>query len=168
MCKCSHDSNGKGGCNCHGYMTLVARVLLALVFLVVGYEKITNFAGTVAAIAAVGVPYANVVTVLAIILEFGGAVLLILGYRARLAAKGLILFTAVATLMYHRDVSQPLQMLMVLKDASIIGGLLMVVAYGPGKFSLRCRCGNSKCPDCGSRCGCDGKNVSAGQQNATA
>lgn len=164
-CKCCGESCGcaKIGCGCSGYMSLVARVFLGLLFLVIGYEKITNFAGTVAAIASVGVPFPTVLAVLAILLEFGGAILLIVGFQARLAAWGLILFTAVATLMYHRDFSQPLQMLMALKNVSIIGGLLLVATHGPGKLSIRCGCGHSKCPDCGDPCACGKKDTVATQ-----
>lgn len=163
-CKCCNESCGckDWECGCSGYIPLVARVFLALLFLVFGFEQTTNFAGTVAVVASVvGAPFAPAITVLAIILEFGGALLLTLGYRARTAAWGLILFTAVATLMYHRDMSQPLQMMLALKNLSIIGGLLMVAAYGPGKLSLKCRCGDADCSDCGIKCECGKNNVTA-------
>ncbi len=166
-CKCCAGSCGCGkwACSCSGYLSLTARVLLGLVFLVVGFEKIMNFAVTVNAIASVGVQYPSFMAVLAIILEFGGGALLILGYQARVAAWGLILFTAVATLMYHRDMTQSLQVLMMLKNLAIMGGLLMVAAHGPGKLSLRCCCGHSKCPDCAGTCECKKTDTAAGQQN---
>ena len=165
-CKCCDKTCacGKWRCICSGYFSLAARVLLALLFLVVGYEKITNFAGTAAIIASAGIPYPTIATVLAIIFEFGGATLLVLGFQARLAAWGLILFTAIATLLYHRDMSQPIQMLMALKNLSIIGGLLMIAAFGPGKLSLQCRCGGSKCLDCGDKCEC-GKEANVNKAN---
>ena len=165
MCKCCEGSCGCGKwvCRCSGYISLAARVLLGLLFLVIGYEKITNFAAAAAAIASAGMPIPTVLAALAIILEFGGAILLIIGFQARLAAWGLILFTFVATLMFHRDISQPLQVLMVLKNLAIMGGLLMVAVHGPGKLSIKCSCTHPKCPDYGGTCKCDNKDSIATQ-----
>ena len=120
-----------------GYLQLIARTLLALVFLFFGYEQIRTFGSTVYAISAVGIQHANIAAVIALILEFGGSLLLILGYRARLAAVALIVFTALATYFYHRDIHDAAQLVMVLKNLSIVGGLLMVIAYGPGKLTLK-------------------------------
>jgi len=119
-----------------GYTTLIARVLLALVFLIVGFEKILNFTGTAAVIGSTGIAFPEAVTALAIIMEFGGAVLLILGFYTRIAAWVLIAFTALATILYHRDTSQAIQLMMALKNISIIGGLLLIAEYGAGRFSL--------------------------------
>src|SRR3989344_6792633 len=85
------------------YAVLLARILLGLVFLVAGWGKLTGFDGAVAYIASAGLPMPEVLAVLAIIVELGGAAMLILGVYTRLAAAALVIFTALATLAYHMD-----------------------------------------------------------------
>jgi putative oxidoreductase len=119
---------------------LAGRILLAAIFLIAGYGKLTAFAGTSGYFAKLGFPAADAMTVLAIVVELGGALLLIAGWRTRWAAWALILFVAIATFAAHRfwefDPSQYRnQMNHFLKNLAIIGGLLFVVAYGPGAMS---------------------------------
>ena len=119
---------------------LVGRILLAAIFLVAGYGKLMAFAGTSGYFAKLGFPAADAMTVLAILVELGGALLLIVGWRTRWAAWALILFVAIATFAAHRfwefDAAQYRnQMNHFLKNLALIGGLLFVVAYGPGRLS---------------------------------
>ena len=119
---------------------LVGRILLAAIFLVAGYGKLMAFAGTSGYFAKLGFPAADAMTVLAIVVELGGALLLIVGWHTRWAAWALILFVAVATFAAHRfwefDAAQYRnQMNHFLKNLALIGGLLFVVAYGPGRLS---------------------------------
>jgi len=120
---------------------LAGRVLLAAIFLVAGYGKLTAFAGTSGYFAKLGFPAADAMTVLAVVVELGGALLLIAGWRTRWAAWGLILFVAIATFAAHRfwefDASQYRnQMNHFLKNLAIIGGLLFVGAFGPGRMAV--------------------------------
>lgn len=154
MCKC----NGK--CGCKKYYLLAGRVLMAALFLIIGWGKITNFSGTVAFVAAGGFPMPTVFAVLAIIFEVGGALMVLTGYHARMGAKALIIFTAIATGAYHNAFSDPTQQLMMLKNLSIIGGLLYIAAFGAGACSLHKKCGdcgNSTCVECNN----DGKKEGA-------
>jgi len=119
---------------------LAGRILLAAIFLVAGYGKLMAFAGTSGYFAKLGFPAPDVMTVLAIAVELGGAILLIAGWRTRWAAWALILFVAIATFAAHRfwefDASQYRnQMNHFLKNLALIGGLLFVVAFGPGAMS---------------------------------
>jgi putative oxidoreductase len=119
---------------------LAGRILLAAVFLVAGYGKLMAFAGTSGYFAKLGFPAADAMTVLAIAVELGGALLLIAGWRTRWAAWALILFVAIATFAAHRfwefDASQYRnQMNHFLKNLALIGGLLFVASYGPGALS---------------------------------
>ena len=112
----------------------------AVVFLVAGYGKLVAFAGTSGYLAKLGFPAPDVMTALAIAVELGGALLLVAGWRTRWAAWALILFVAVATFAAHRfwevDASQYRnQMNHFLKNLALIGGLLFVVAFGPGAMS---------------------------------
>lgn len=120
---------------------LVARVLLVLVFLLAGLNKLMNYGATAEDIAAHGVPLAAIATPLAILFELGGAILVVIGYRTREAALALILFTVLATLFYHRfwemsGQEQMINMIMFLKNLGLIGGLMMLWHLGPGELSL--------------------------------
>lgn len=138
------------------YVAALARALLGLVFLVAGWGKLIGFDGTVTYIASAGLPIPEVLAVLTIIVEFVGAALLIVGFHARVAAFGLAIFTALATLAYHMNISDPLQQIMFLKNLAIIGGLLMIKVYGPGPIALSYKaCPGSMCPDCSAgACAC--------------
>src|SRR5207302_2978780 len=81
---------------------LVERTLIGLIFLVAGVRKVMGFAGTVAYLAKVGFPAAEVMAVLAIIIEIGGSILLIAGWRTRWAAWLLALFVVIAAFAAHR------------------------------------------------------------------
>ncbi len=122
-------------------LALIGRVLLALLFLDSGYGKIGGFAGTAGYIASQGLPIPQVLAGLALIIELLGAVLLIIGWKARWAAFALAAFTVVATLVFHNywsmpEAQQAMQKLMFLKNLGILGGLLFVMAYGAGRFSV--------------------------------
>ena len=125
-------------------LSLVARLLLALLFLPAGLSKIAGFSGTVGYIASAGLPLPEIGAVLAIVVEVGGGLALIAGYGTRLSAIVLALFTLVASVVFHNFWAVPadqvmLQQLMFFKNVGVIGGLLMLAAYGAGAFSLDAR-----------------------------
>ncbi|MBI5827057.1 MAG: DoxX family protein [Deltaproteobacteria bacterium] len=115
---------------------LIGRVLLAAVFLVAGYGKIMQPGGTQQYIASHGMPLPVLSWAAAVVFELGGGMLLVLGYRARWAAGALIVFTILATAVFHSQLSDRMQMIMFMKNLAILGGLLMVISYGPGAWSL--------------------------------
>jgi putative oxidoreductase len=122
-------------------LTLVGRCLIAALFLVAGTRKVMMFAGSVAYFTKLGFPAAEAMTVLAIVVEIGGALMLILGWKARWAALLLALFTLIATFMAHRfwefDAAQfNNQLNHFLKNFAIVGGLAFVAAFGPGRASV--------------------------------
>lgn len=122
-------------------LPLVGRLLLAQIFILSGYAKITGFAGTVAYINSKGLPFASVAAGLAILVELGGGLLLIAGWKTRWAAAALALFCVAAALLFHNywavppDMMQN-QMIHFMKNLVMTGGLLYVVAYGPGPYSV--------------------------------
>lgn len=123
---------------------LIGRVLLSLIFVLSGFEKITGWSETSAYMASKGMPAVPFFHVMAILFELGGGLMVLLGYRARLGALALVVFVIPTTLIFHNfwaleDSQQQLQMIMFLKNLSMIGGLLMVAAYGAGVFSLDSR-----------------------------
>lgn len=123
-------------------MMLVGRIGIAVLFLVPGIRKAMAVAGTAGYFAKLGFPMPEVMVWVAILIEVGGAALLILGWQARRVAWLLILFTLIATLMAHRfwelsDAAQyAAQMNNFLKNLAVIGGLLYVAAFGPGALSV--------------------------------
>lgn len=125
-------------------LALVGRILLALMFVLAGFSKIAGFAATVGYMQAKGMPAAGVLAVLTIVLEVGAGIALIFGLMTRWAALALALFTLVASLIFHNfwavpDAEKLVQNLMFMKNASVIGGLLVLAAFGPGAWSLDAR-----------------------------
>ena len=123
---------------------LIGRILLAAVFLVAGARKLMGVAASAGYLAKLGFPAPEIMVWVAIVIEIGGAVLLITGWNARRAAWLLILFVAIATAMAHRfwefDAAQyNNQLNHFLKNAAIIGGLLYVAMLGAGAVSLDSR-----------------------------
>ena len=122
-------------------LALIGRILLAWLFLVSGFDKIGGFAGTAGYIASKGLPMPDVLAGATIALEVVGGLLLIVGFKARWVAAAFAAFTLVATLLFHNywampEAQQAMQKLMFLKNLSIAGGMLMVVAFGPGRWSV--------------------------------
>jgi putative oxidoreductase len=120
---------------------LAGRILLALIFVIAGYGKIGNFAGTAAYMASQGLPMSDVLLVITIAIELGGGLMIMLGWKARWAALAIFLFIIPTTLMFHQfwaaDAAQVQnQMNHFLKNLAIMGGMLYIVAHGPGPFSL--------------------------------
>ena len=120
---------------------LVGRVLLAVLFLWSGYAKITGYDDTAGYMAGAGLPMVSVMLPLTILVELGAGIALVVGWKARWAAVALAAFTVVATLTFHRYWAMtPDQVMfnsaMFYKNVTVIGGLLMVVAFGAGRISV--------------------------------
>ena len=122
-------------------VALLGRVLLASIFVYSGFGKITAFQGTVGYIAGAGLPMAQVLAVGAIVVEFIGGLALLIGFRARWAALAFVVFLIIITPIFHNFWSAPeaqaiSQQTNFIKNIAIIGGMLMVVAFGPGRYSV--------------------------------
>ena len=114
-------------------LALVGRLFVAIIFLASAFGKITNFDGTLQFMESHGMPLANVLCVGAILVESLGAVAVILGYKTRWGAAGLAAFLVAATWIFHTGPDQRIQLL---KNLAILGGLLNLIANGPGGISL--------------------------------
>ena len=127
--------------NTQGFPLVIARVLLALMFLMSGISKLTGLEGTAGYIASVGLPAPTLLALGAGVVELVGGVLLVIGWQARWAALALAAFTLLASVLFHNFWAMPadkafMQQLMFLKNLSVVGGLLFVFAYGAGTASL--------------------------------
>jgi putative oxidoreductase len=110
--------------------------LLAQIFLVSGIGKLLDPAGTRQYMAAAGMPLTLLFLIGAIVFEFGGGLSLLVGCKARWGALALVLFLIPTTLIFHNILSDASQQANFMKNLGIMGGLLMIYAYGPGKWSI--------------------------------
>jgi putative oxidoreductase len=125
-------------------LVVVARVLLALMFVLSGFGKLGNLSGTAGYIASAGLPAAPVLAVIVAVLEVVGGLALIVGFGARWAALALALFTVMASVLFHNYWAMPaeqqfMQQLMFMKNLAIAGGLFFVAAMGAGPASIDAR-----------------------------
>jgi uncharacterized membrane protein YphA (DoxX/SURF4 family) len=116
---------------------LVGRIALALVFLGSALSKITNFSGTQLFMESKGMPMAALLLVGAIAFETVGGLSVATGYKARFGALLLVVFLVPVTIIFHFDPGNQDQMIQVMKNLAIGGGLLLVTANGAGALSLR-------------------------------
>src|SRR3954462_9237048 len=111
------------------YGPLIGRLLIAAIFVKSGLGKITGFEGTVGYIASKGLPLPQLAAIGAIIVELGGGIMVVLGWKARWAAAAMFIFTAAAALIFHNFWAVPPdqaqnQMIHFMKNVSMLGGLL--------------------------------------------
>jgi putative oxidoreductase len=128
--------------------TLVGRTLLALLFIPAGWAKIAGFSGVVGYIASKGVPLPEVAAAIAIAAELGLGLLLLFGLKARWAALGLAVFVAVITPIFHNFWAAPaaqqmMQQQSFYKNIAVLGGLLVLFAFGPGGWSVDAKRGEA-------------------------
>jgi len=120
---------------------LAARILMTALFITSGWGKLTGFAGTMQYMASVGAPLPQVAAGIAVIMEFGVGILLLVGFFTRPLALLLALFTLGTALIGHHfwnmtGAEHAMNMVQFYKNMSIIGGLLALHVAGPGKYSI--------------------------------
>lgn len=107
---------------------LAARILLAQIFIISGFGKITGYAGTQQYMASMGVP--GILLPVVILTELGGGIALLLGFKTRWVAFALAGFTVLSALIFHRDFGNQMQMINFMKNLAMAGGLLLLVEHG--------------------------------------
>jgi len=118
------------------YLPFAGRVLIGLPFAMSGLGKLAAFGPTTAMIAAVGLPVPPLAWAVAILVELGGGLLLIAGYQTRAVALAMAVFTVATAVFFHNNFADQNQMIHFLKNIMITGGLLQIVAFGAGAFSV--------------------------------
>jgi len=116
----------------HPAAAFAGRVLISIIFLSSGYNKIVGFSATQKYMESHGLLFAEALLVLAIFAELSGGISLILGAYTRLGALALLLFMIPTTLIFHTDFSQRVQVIHFLKNLAIMGGILAFMAMGDG------------------------------------
>jgi putative oxidoreductase len=122
-----------------GAAPLIGRVAIAGLFVLSGISKLTAPAATIGYIKATGLPLPELALGIAILIELGGSAALIAGYHTRLVAAIMAVFTIVTALAFHSALGDQNQFIHFFKNVSIAGGLLNVVAFGGGAYSLDAR-----------------------------
>jgi putative oxidoreductase len=122
-------------------MSFVSRALVALLFILYGFAKITGFSGTVGYITSNNLPLPEVAAVIAILVEVGLGLLLLVGYQTRWVALAMFLYVIVLPFIFHAYWSVPparmtMEKLMFYKDLAIAGGLLAFATWGAGGWSV--------------------------------
>ena len=114
----------------------IGRILLATIFIFSGIGKLMAPAATIGYIASSGLPFAPLALAGAIAVELGGGLMLALGIQTRLVAALLAGFSIVTGLAFHNAIGDQNQLIHLLKNIAMAGGLLQVVAFGAGSFSF--------------------------------
>jgi putative oxidoreductase len=115
---------------------LIGRLFYSSMFLLFGYGKLTAFAGTVGYMGSLGLPAPSLATVLAIIVEIGGGLLMLVGYQTRPVALALGLYVLATAFIGHFQLSDMNNFQHFWKNMAIVGGSLAFVAFGAGAYSL--------------------------------
>jgi len=118
----------------NSFIHLAGRILLAIIFIMAGIGKIKDPAGTIGYMQSVGLP--GLLLWPTIALEVLGGLAIVVGFQTRLVAFLLAGFTIVAAVLFHNNFGDQMQMIMFLKDLSIAGGLLLLVASGANGLSV--------------------------------
>ena len=122
-------------------LLLAARVLMMILFVLFGWQKLNGFSGTVAYMASTGAPSPELSAVIAVAVELVGGALIAVGFYTRPLALVFAVYTLATALIGHRywalqGMDQYLAMINFYKNISIIGGLLLLAISGPGRYSF--------------------------------
>jgi putative oxidoreductase len=120
----------------NSYLPFIGRILIGLPFAMSGLSKLAAYGATTAMIAAVGLPFPPLAFAVAVAVELGGGLLLILGYQARPVALALAAFSLATAFSFHSNFTDQNQMIHFLKNVMMAGGLLQIVAFGAGAVSI--------------------------------
>ena len=113
---------------------LIGRIFLSALFLIEGLGKLFTQEQVITYKEDYGVP--GMLFIPAVVVEILFPLLLIVGYKTRLAALVMSLFTLTVAIIFHTDFSNGMQLVFFLKDLAIAGGFMIIIAYGSNKFSL--------------------------------
>jgi putative oxidoreductase len=114
----------------------LGRILMSSLFLMSGVGKLADPVGTQAYIASKALPWPEAAYVIAVVIELGFGTALVLGYRTRIVAAVMAIFTLATGLTFHDNFADPRQLISFMKNIAIAGGFLQVIVWGAGSLSL--------------------------------
>jgi len=124
------------------WQLVVGRVLLSLIFILSGLGKIPHFHDVAGMMAGKGIPLAGVALAITLLIEIGGGLLLLTGFKAKYAALVIFLWLIPVTLVFHHFWGIPAeqqqdQMVNFLKNVAIMGGLLVLMYASPERAQVK-------------------------------
>ena len=124
----------KGTKNMNNILDLTGRILISLIFLLSGINKIGNYEGTIIWMESSGMP--GIFLIPAIILEIAAPILIMIGYKVKISAAFLSLFCIATAIIFHTDFSNQMQFVSFMKNIALAGGFLFLVINETKEFSL--------------------------------
>ena len=118
------------------FAALIGRIMIAALFVPAGFDKIGGFQGTVGYITSKGLPLPEAGAAIAIVVELIAGVMLVVGWKTRWAALALAAFTLAAAVLFHPYWQSAAEYNAFWKNIAVVGGLLVVYAFGPGRLSV--------------------------------
>ena len=113
---------------------LIGRILISGIFLLSGFNKIGNYEGTLGWMESFGLP--GYLLMPAIVLEIIAPILIIIGYKTKIAAAALSIFCIVTALIFHNNLSDQMQFIAFMKNIALAGGFLFLVVNGAKGYSI--------------------------------
>ena len=122
-------------------VALIGRIALAAIFVLSGLQKVVDFTGTASMIASAGVPLPTVAAAVAVVIELGGGLAIFAGWMTRVAALAIVVFLIIVSPIFHNfwtmeGEARMMNQVMFLKNVSMLGGFLLLMAFGPGRYSV--------------------------------
>ncbi|MEP9371188.1 DoxX family protein [Mesorhizobium sp. KR1-2] len=122
-------------------IVLIGRILLSIMFILAGFGKLTNIAGTAGYFASYNLPMPTATAVIIGLVELVGGLAILIGFQTRIAAWVLAIFSVAAALVAHMNWADVMQLINFQKNLAIAGGFLVLASFGPGAYSVDARRG---------------------------
>ena len=122
---------------------LIARILLAVIFVHAGFGKLTDISGTAGYFASYGLPGGVATAAFVGLLELLGGLAILVGFQTSIAAWALAIFSVASALVAHTAWGDMMQLVQFQKNLAIAGGLLALASYGAGALSVDARRGDA-------------------------
>ena len=121
------------------YAALAGRILLSLIYLMSGFQKLGDYSGTLQEIQSVGMPLPMIAYGIAVVVEIIGGLAILVGCQTRWVALAMCLYTLAAAYYFHAHFDDQNQTIHFMKNLSMAGGFLYVFAFGAGAISIDAR-----------------------------
>lgn len=122
-------------------VALIGRIIMSVIFITSGFGKLIGFSATEHMIDSKGIPLPELATAIAVLIELGGGLAILFGWKTRWVAAALVVFLVVITPIFHgfwrmEGAERAANHINFMKNLTILGGFLLLYAFGPGRFSI--------------------------------